>query len=110
MLAGDGECPWLLLGGKCITCGGTHFVNALTGGRIAEAFGHNPFLFLLTVFFAVSWVLLHLHWLWEKPVAKCALQGMYSYRVLLVWIFGMVAFFFLRNLELFAKVAAIIFQ
>ena len=50
MLAVDDPCMWTLAGGKCATCGGTHFVNSLMNGHIIEAFHHNEYLFLLTVY------------------------------------------------------------
>ena len=44
MLESDTVCLFLLLGGKCITCGGTHFVRDLCSFRILDAMQDNVFL------------------------------------------------------------------
>lgn len=110
MLSTDSVCSWTLLGGKCVTCGGTHFVNALLHGRVAEAFSHNSFLFLLTIFVLVSYILLHLSWLWEVPFAKKCLSRVYSTPGLIVGLSIMLVFFFCRNIPAFVRVYEILTQ
>ena len=110
MLANYSVCSWMLLGGKCVTCGGTHFVYALLRGRIAEAFSHNPFLFLLTIFLLLSYVLLHLSWLADSPVAKKLLGKFYSFPALITGLGIMLVFFFARNIPLFIHIYEILSQ
>lgn len=104
MLTTSSVCSWTLVGGKCVTCGGTHFVNALLHGRIAEAISHNPFLFLLTLFFLASYILLHLSWLWEVPFAKKCLSRVYSIPGLIAGLSIMLVFFFVRNIPAFVRI------
>lgn len=110
MLSRASVCSWTLLGGKCVTCGGTHFVYALLHGRVAEAFSHNPFLFLLTIFFLVSYLLLHLSWLWEVPFAKKCLARFYSIPALIAGLSIMLVFFFVRNGPVFVRIYEILTQ
>lgn len=100
MLATTSTCAWTLLGAKCITCGGTHFVNTLLNGQFVEAFNHNQYLFLLAIFFAVSFVLLNLYWLFDLRFAKAALKKMYNIPVLIIACVGVLAFLVLRNIPL----------
>lgn len=104
MLARQTACPWTRFGGKCVTCGGTHFVNALLHLRLGEAFGHNPFLFLLTVFLLFSFILLHVWRIRRCPLAKRILDTCYSIPSLIVWLAAMLVFFLVRNLPLFCAV------
>lgn len=108
MLTWDTQCQWVRLGGKCVTCGGTHFVKALLNGRFAEAFQHNQFLFLLTVFLAVSFVLLNLYWLFDVKFAKVILSRVYRFPTLIIMLSLMVGFFLARNIPVFIRVAEIL--
>ena len=70
MLTSDSACAWTLWGGQCLTCGGTHFVNDLTSFRIIAAFMDNQFLFILTLYFLVTMVMLNLMMLFDLAFAK----------------------------------------
>lgn len=98
MLENETVCLWLLLGGKCITCGGTHFVQSLLHGHIAEAYHHNEFLFITTAYLAVSLVLLHPMVLLKARWAKKLLSWMYNIPTLVLFFAGMTVFWVLRNL------------
>ena len=110
MLSYTTQCPWMALGGQCVTCGGTHFVNALSGGQIGAAFQYNPFLFLVTVFLALSLILLNLHWVFEVKYAKTVLTKLYSFPTLIVGLGLMLLFLVLRNIPVFIHVGQIIFS
>ena len=97
----DRTCVWTLLGGKCLTCGGTHFARDLLSGHILLAFTDNPLLFLFTVFLGVSYVLLHLSWLWELPFAQKCLSKMYTRKVCIGWVIFASIFFIVRNIPAF---------
>lgn len=101
MLKTHTVCSWLLLGAKCPTCGGTHFVNALFSGDILGALQHNAFLFLLTVFFGVSLIFLDLAVFFRVAFAEKALKKMYSIPSLIVFCTLLVLFTILRNLHIF---------
>lgn len=110
MLSRSNPCPWTLLGGKCVSCGGTHFVNSLLNGRIAEAFEHNQFLFLITLVLAVSFVLLNLYWLFNMRFPKAVLSKIYTIPMLIVTLSLMLVFFFIRNIPVFIRIAELIFS
>lgn len=98
MLSLDSECRWKRFGFECGTCGGTHFVNDLTNGRIFSAFFDNQYLFILTLFFFISLVLLHFLWLGKSKTAKNILRVMYSIPSLVILVSGFFVFTLLRNL------------
>lgn len=100
MLSQPKECPMVTLGGKCVTCGGTHFVNSLLNFRLGEAFSHNQFLFVLSVFLLISFVLLNLYLLFGFKRVKTVLQKLYSIPSLVIWLSAMLIFFFVRNIPL----------
>ena len=98
MLESDTVCLFLLLGGKCITCGGTHFVQSLLSGQFIEAFHHNEFLFVSTAYLALSLVLLHPWLLFGARWAKKLLRWMYNLPTLILFLAGMTVFGIVRNL------------
>ena len=98
MLESDTVCLFLLLGGKCLTCGGTHFVRSLLTGQIVEAFHHNEFLFITTAYLALSLLLAHPAVLLKAKWAQKLLRWMYSIPSLILFFVWMVLFVFLRNL------------
>lgn len=102
MLQMNTVCPWILLGAKCPTCGGTHFVKALLSGDILGALEHNVFLFLLALFFVVSLILLDLAVWFRLEFAKKALQRLYTIRTPVYWGVLMVLFVLLRNWRIWA--------
>ena len=110
MLSQESTCVMVLYGGQCITCGGTHFVKTLLSGQMIEAFHHNSFLFILTVIFAVSYILLHLFWLAKWEFVGKVLKTVYSIPGLIVVMVWMLGFFFVRNIPVFIKIANILFQ
>ena len=104
MLESDTVCLFLLLGGKCLTCGGTHFVRSLLTGQIVEAFHHNEFLFITTAYLALSLLLAHPAVLLKAKWAQKLLRWMYSIPSLILFLTGMTVFAVVRNLPLIARV------
>ena len=104
MLASDRPCTWTLMGGQCLTCGGTHFVNSLLSGHIGQAWHHNEFLFVLTVLLLLSWVLVHLHLLFHAAWAGKVLRVLYSIPSLIVAVSAMIVFLVIRNWPVFQLV------
>ncbi|MBR6514088.1 MAG: DUF2752 domain-containing protein [Clostridia bacterium] len=103
MLSTDTTCVMVTLGGQCVTCGGTHFVNTFASGKFIEAFDHNQFLFLLTIFFAVTLLFLNLYLLFGLKFAKKVLLFMYNIPSLIIWLSVMLVFFILRNIPVFIR-------
>lgn len=85
MLSYESVCSMVALGGKCITCGGTHFVQALLGGDIVGALHHNVFLFAAVVYLLIGYLLLHAAWLGNWSFAQTVLKRMFSIPALIVW-------------------------
>jgi len=104
LLSAEGaECLMLRLGGKCVACGGTHFVNALLNGDLAGAFGHNPFLFVLTAVLAGSFILLNLYLLSGWNFAGTVLKKIYSIPGLVISTCAMLIFFLIRVSPIFMR-------
>ena len=91
-------CPWVKLGGRCMTCGGTHFVNDITSLKIAQAFEDNQFLFVIGVFFLVTLVLLNLYCLFDIKIAAFILRRMYSLVTVAIYCLLAIWFILLRNI------------
>ena len=108
MLTTNELCLWVKVGGKCATCGGTHFVNAILNGHIIEAFHHNEYLFLLAIYFAVTIVLLNIVLLFEKKLPLKILKHMYNVPAVLILSVLLFLFIILRNIPLWIKLAEII--
>lgn len=108
MLKTDGVCMWTLLGGQCITCGGTHFVNTLLSGKIIEAFHHNELLFIFTVILFISWILLHLCWLGNSAFAKNILLKIYSIPGLIIASGSTLIFLLIRNIPTFVNLTKLV--
>lgn len=99
MLTGiKSECIWTLIGGKCITCGGTHFVNSLLNGKIIEAFFYNQYLFILLVFLIISYFLLHTYLFFKIDFAKKILKRFFSIHSLIFWCVFLLVFLVIRNI------------
>ena len=107
MLSNESTCVWVTLGGKCVTCGGTHFVRDFLSGRIVDAFFDNQFLFILAIYAIVSVIFLNLLLLFNLKFAKKALRIMYNIPTLIISCVSMVAFLLLRNISLLNKVIRI---
>lgn len=105
MLSHVSICPWNLFGGKCVTCGGTHFVNTLLSGNIVAAYYHNQFLFVMSVLLGISYVLLHLYLLGNVRWARWILVKVYSIPGLILTSLYMMAFLVARNIEPFTRIA-----
>ena len=105
MLATTSTCAWTLLGGKCLTCGGTHFVNSFLNFRFIEAWQHNEFLFLIAVVLAVSLIMLNLYLLFDLKFAKAVLKKIYNIPVLIISISMMFVFILIRNIPTFITIA-----
>lgn len=99
MLSQSGVCIWTLMGIQCLTCGGTRLVNQLLNGHIFQAFQLNPFIFLTILCLCVSYILLHLWWIWDMPHARKILKHVFSKYGLLVYTVCMVLFLILRNIS-----------
>ncbi len=110
MLATDNPCIWTLLGGQCITCGGTHFVNDLCNFRFLTALQDNPYLFVLTVFLAVSILFLDLWLLFGKPYFKKLLRAMYNIPSLVIWLCSALLFLLARNIPVLTQVVQVLTQ
>ncbi|MBQ8605649.1 MAG: DUF2752 domain-containing protein [Clostridia bacterium] len=108
MLTLPPSCSFVRFGGKCITCGGTHFVNYITSFRIAEAFEQNQFLFVLSIYFGISIIFLNLYLLFNNSFAKKALLKMYNIPVLIIILSVMGVFFIVRNIPMFTGMGKLI--
>ena len=108
MLKTDSVCMWTILGGKCITCGGTHFVNTLLSGKIFEAFHHNELLFIFTVILLLSWILLHLCWFGNSAFAKNILLKIYSIPGLIIAAASTMIFLLIRNIPTFINLVKLV--
>ena len=104
----DSVCYWWRIGGKCITCGGTHFVREFFSGHFAEAFGHNQLLFICAIYFLISLVFLNLFLLWDVKFAKSALLIMYNIPTAVLFVVGVFVFLISRNIPLFIRIAEIV--
>lgn len=104
MLRAGEDCEWTKYGGRCLTCGGTHFVNTFVSGDFAEAFNHHQYFFLLTLFLLISLLLLNLYLLFGFKFSLKALRLMYNVPVLILWLWGFIAFFVIRNIPLWVRV------
>ena len=102
-------CPWTQppLGGKCISCGGTHFVNYLTSFKIAEAFSENQLFFFLTIYFLITLIMFNLWWIFNLTFAKKALKIMYSIPAAIIFGHSLIAFMIWRNIPMFINIASI---
>ena len=109
MLSRPNECPMVTLGGKCVTCGGTHFVQSILSFRIYDALCYNPFLFALSLFLLVSFALLNVYLLFGALNVKKLLLKLYSIPSLIIWLSAMFIFFLVRNVPLFVKIFNLIF-
>jgi len=107
MLSNDSACIWTTLGGQCLTCGGTHFVNDLFSLRIADAFMDNQLLFIATIYFAITLIVVNLLWLFDLSFALKILKWMYNIPVLIVFSVGTIAFLLWRNLPELIRVIEI---
>ena len=110
MLTTSSQCLFLRLGGKCVACGGTHFVKALLNGNLTEAFHHNQYLFLLTVVLVLSLVLLNLYWLFGLNFAGKTLSKIYCVRGLIIATAALTVFFILRIAPIFIRLFTLIIQ
>ena len=110
MLATTSTCMWTLLGGKCITCGGTHFVNSLLNFRIGEAFRHNEFLCVLTALLLVVFVLLNLSWLFRVKFATAALKKIFTIPSLIIVMAFLLLFLLIRNIPTFYTIIMLLSQ
>ena len=95
MLETDSSCLLLQFNGKCLSCGGTHFVRDLLSGRIFDAFVDNHFFFYVTVYLFVTLILANLYLLFNLKFSLKVLKCMYNIPALLVTIFLMLLFLLL---------------
>lgn len=103
LVATNNPCGFTLLGGKCVTCGGTHFVRSILSFRFGEAFAHNQLLFVLGVILVVCYCLLHLKLLWNVGWAEKLLKKIWSFPVLKAFLFYLVVFAIIRAVPIFVN-------
>jgi hypothetical protein len=108
MLKTDNPCMWTKLGGQCISCGGTHFVNDITSFRFAEAFMDNQLMFLTVMYWAITLVVLNLYFLFNLTFAKKILKVMYSIPMFIIFVLSIFGFLFWRNIPLIINVFKIL--
>lgn len=101
MLSNETTCWYSTWGGQCLTCGATHFVNDLLSFRIGQAFLDHQLLFVLTVFFLITLVMLNLWLLFDLAFAKKMLKWMYHIPTLVLFVLGVIVFMIRRNLGAF---------
>ena len=101
MLSVESVCLWTIYGGKCLTCGGTHFVNSLLKGHIIDAFHHNQLLFGALIVFLIILVLLHLSWIFKVRFAKKVLSLPFFLSLIVLGGVSTVLFFLIRNIPMF---------
>lgn len=97
MLSTDRVCSWRRIGALCPSCGGTHFINALSKGDLLAALKYNAFFFLLTLFFVASFIFVDLAVWFDLRFFKKALRKMYSIPTLIILGVIMILFLILRN-------------
>ena len=110
MLAQPGVCVWTLMGIQCITCGGTRLVNSLLSGHILQAFSYNPYIFIIIVLLAISYLLLHLWWIGKVPFAGKLLKKAYSIPGLLIFAASTGYFLVFRNIPTWIRMIEYIVQ
>ena len=99
-------CIWDAMGFRCLTCGGTHFVNDLLSGRIGAAFTDNQLMFFIAVYLLLSLIVLNLYLLFDLTFAKKMLRWMYNIPVLIGWGVILIAFLLWRNLPVMMDMIA----
>ena len=108
MLSVSTTCTWTLLGGKCLTCGGTHFVNEITQLHIWEAFQQNEFLFFVALYALVTLVMLNLWILFRLRFCGRVLRYMYSVPVIITGVGLTILFLVIRNIPTAISIVRII--
>lgn len=107
MLKTDNPCMWTKLGGQCISCGGTHFVNDLTSFRFIDAFFDNQLLFVLTVYFFITLILFNLWWIFNLSFPKKILKLMYSIPSAVIFAYFIIGFTIWRNIPMFLNIVSV---
>lgn len=110
MLSTTRPCAWSYFGGRCVSCGGTHFVNTLVQGKLGEAFMHNQLFFVMGIVLVLSWVLFHVAVIFQAKFAKKILKAVYSIPGLIVTGVSVVLFVILRNIPLFVRIGQMVIQ
>ena len=110
LLTTNRVCGWTRWGGKCITCGGTHFVRDLCSFRILDAMQDNVFLFALTAYLFLSLIFLNLWLLFDICFFKKVLKLMYNIPTLIIWLVFMFIFLLARNLSVFVWIGQTLLQ
>lgn len=110
MLETDSSCLLLQFNGKCLSCGGTHFVRDLLSGRIFDAFLDNHFFFYVTLYLFVTLILANLYLLFNLKFSLKVLKCMYNIPALLVTIFLMLLFLFARNIPMIIYFVQLAFE
>ncbi len=84
------------LGVYCVGCGGTRFVYHLMNFNFSMAFENNPYLFLLTIYLIVSFLLLNISVLSGKKIHTILVNEKWLW----VWAISGGLFFIMRNIVL----------
>ncbi len=98
MIAQNSVCEWTRYGILCGTCGGTRMVNSILHGEFIKAFNLNQFLFLCTIYLAVSLIVLNLAWVFNVGFAKKMIRKMYNLAAVITVLVLFVLFIAIRNI------------
>ena len=82
---------------KCLTCGGTRCVNALSRGEIAEAFGYNAYVPVAIVVTSVLIILLNLAWVLRMEKTEVFLKKLCDLKLVAVISIITALYIFFRN-------------
>ena len=69
---------------KCLTCGGTRCVNALSRGEISEAFTYNAFVPLAIIALIFILLLMNIAWIWRASWAETFLKKLCNLKLVTI--------------------------
>ena len=78
------DCPATKLGLLCPSCGGTRCVRAFFSGDFLEAFGYNPFIFLLVLYLGAALALLNVGVLMKIEWAEKTARSMTGWQAVII--------------------------
>lgn len=99
LMANNLEGCWLYtrFGMKCLVCGGTRCVNALSRGEIAEAFGYNSFVIIFGVILFFVLILLNVAWVFRSEKAEYVLKKLCNVKVAVICAISASLYVIVRN-------------
>ena len=102
MLDNFGDCLlYSTVGLKCVGCGGTHCINALSKGMIVEAFRYNSFVVISGIILVLVLILMNLAWVFKSEKANLALRKLCNVKLAIVFAVLLVAYSIGRNVSPF---------